>query len=175
MSCLSSCLAPLHRNHGGDADDSVIKSRRVLVRNSLEQTEFSYRRSSARDDTVYAHEKLARDERQSLIDDYDEDAEEQSTLISEKHLEASSAVFEHGDFKTLEKRLVRKSAGFRWLKKPGRESPAELQQRNDTDELHRQAEFERHVRKLSPDQAERAWTAEHERRQRWKLDRKTLA
>ena len=101
--------------------DDMIRSRRVLVRNSLENTEsFSYRRGSVRDGAIGAYEKEALDERQSLIDDYDEDAEERSIYVSEKHLEAGFSTSGDGKSTSLEKRLVRKSVGFRWLKKPGR-------------------------------------------------------
>ena len=88
----------------------------------MEKTEtFSYSRSSVQGTPIYTDEKAALNERDNLLDDYDEDAEERSTLMSEKHLEAGvNGTLQVQEEITQTRRLTKKSIGFRPRKKPGK-------------------------------------------------------
>ncbi|ORX94883.1 hypothetical protein BCR34DRAFT_608127 [Clohesyomyces aquaticus] len=162
------------RGDGYGAGDSSLRSRRVLVRNSMEKESqsISYHHSSARIAATSDDEKRDLQEHDSLLIDFDEDAEERSTYISEKHLEAGV----EGDHVverriTEERRLSRKSVIFRpWKKSSKAEkgtTTARLLPHNTGDELHRRAEFERTVKKMNAADAERAWGRERQLREQW--------
>ncbi|KAF2193949.1 hypothetical protein K469DRAFT_689030 [Zopfia rhizophila CBS 207.26] len=176
MSCLfGSCFGEnlfRRRGEGYGARDSTLRSRRVLVRTSTEKQiePFSYRRSIS----SYVDEKIDLHERDGLLDDYNEDAEERSTHISNKQIEAGRDSYEKIDEETKQRRrLQKKSIIYRPSKgKSGKGSPGPLVPHNTGDELHRRAEFERKVKKMLREEQERAWAAEHEQRERWMNDRK---
>ncbi|KAF2472524.1 uncharacterized protein BDR25DRAFT_302671 [Lindgomyces ingoldianus] len=179
MSCIfKSCFGGWRfpKSDGYGARDSKLMSRRVLVRNSMEKENesFSCHRSFARTSTAYSNEKSALNEHNSPMDDCDEDAEERSTYISEKHFEAGpdgAQVAE--EMLTQERRLTRKSVLFRPGKKnSGKGSPTPLSPHNTGDELHRRAQFAMAVKRMDEENAERAWAAEQKRRNQWKNDRK---
>lgn len=121
MSCLfASCFGKSRDGYG--SGDNAIKTRRVLVRTSLETEAFSFRRASSSENRTLGDEKVALHERDSLMEDVDEDAEEQCTYMSEKQLEAGEA----GEVGTLRvesemvqtRHLTRRSIGWKRKKKP---------------------------------------------------------
>src|SRR3954470_5131880 len=118
MSCLfASCFGKSRDGYG--SGDSAIKTRRVLVRTSLETEAFSFRRASSSENRTLGDEKMALHERGSLMEDVDEDAEEQCTYMSEKQLKAGEVGTLRVESEMIQTRhLTRRSIGWKRKKKP---------------------------------------------------------
>ncbi|KAF2713464.1 hypothetical protein K504DRAFT_487867 [Pleomassaria siparia CBS 279.74] len=148
-------------------EDSALRPRRAKIpKNKYSATGYAGKRPS-----VYTDEK-ATSRIDDLTDDFDDDAEEQTTIISEKQLEADDdtiAITQIDQEIANRQSLNRRSLGC-W-RKSKLDVPA-LSPKDTGDELHRRAEFEKMIKKMRDDDRDVAWAFERERREKWKLDHK---